>query len=203
MKHRSGILVTILAVMLCTAVQARPRPGFGIEWGGGASFLETHHFNYNTQEGRINDVSTRFLFHAQAYVLADFNLHITDRIGIALVSGYQGIFKDREMIPLDLRLKFCPKGFSEDGPVLFAEGGAGFPVIHKQANVVAALGAVGGGFRLALKDMTGIDFTLAIRGCLDHPDVYDEVNGLWIDSADVKRNNAAYFALTIGVALNF
>ena len=79
----------------------------------------------------------------------------------------------------------------------FIDLGSGISIKeHPQAILT---GKAGGGYRISLSRDTKLDFNMALRTVLTHPDIYHY--GDMIPHDKVNRNNAYNSALSLGIAL--
>ena len=42
-----------------------------------------------------------------------------------------------------------------------------------------------------------------LRACDDHPPIWDEENGSYVDAANIRKNLAVYTSFEVGVAFRF
>jgi len=201
---KKTLLLCILFLCIGKPVaSARPSFHFGLEWGAGCCIAEFHHFNYVSEDGRVNDKSGSLCFRPNAYIHAYAGMGLDEHWLLALKTGYEGVYVDRTMLPVLLKLQYSVNTFDKDGGFTFIEAGPDIPVINKSSGKVCATGSVGGGYRLALTQKTSIDFNAGFRISYDRPGIWDEYNYVWVPEKDIMRNNALYFGLTLGIGLNF
>ena len=110
-----------------------------------------------------------------------------------------GIDKDREVIPVGVRLNYSFKGTDADGPLAFIGGGLGFPD-HFTTAAVHYIN-LGGGYRLRLSSTWDIDFIATFRLCDDHPPIRDPESGEYVNGSNIRKNVAAYCSLELGIAI--
>ena len=198
------LLATVLALAAPHRTEGRtPQLRYGLEWGGSTTLVSTHHYNYldNTLGFRIDDSGTDTHRWGNAFVCAYCGLDLLPRLALSLRSGLAGIAPDRRLVPLTLRLSWHPHGSCSDGLFLLGEGGPGFPDFLEDRPMVLAI--AGGGYRLQLGEKSSLDLLLTARAVLDHPAIWDEEERHYIETQNVRRNDAVHYALCLSLGLNF
>lgn len=207
MKKAAISLVAVLSALFCISAQAQaPRVRYGLEWGISPTFLQSRDINYISAEGyRVDEDWTGLEFDVNGLVMAEFGVNLNDCFALSLYAGYAGISKDNRLFPLLLRLSAFPKGMTDDGIFIFADGGAGFhSAIPDAATLPAAVIAdAGTGYHIALNRSIGLDFQVSLRGSFDHMLIKDADTGNWVPDADVRRNATRCYALCFSIGLNF
>ena len=77
----------------------------------------------------------------------------------------------------------------------------GFPDFLEDRPMVLAI--AGGGYRLQLGEKSSLDLLLTARAVLDHPAIWDEEERHYIETQNVRRNDAVHYALCLSLGLNF
>lgn len=175
----------------------------GIEWGYTATAFSYHHYNYLDEYigFRIDDKGWDYTYHSNAYVLGTLGFDIIPELNLRVSCGFQGISKDRRVIPLIGRLSYFPDCTWEDGVFFFTEAEVVLSAQDRYRNITG--GQAGTGYRFTLTPRTALDFHIGARIVYDEPDVWDPLEEGYISERNIKLSNAWYFALNIGVSLSF
>lgn len=200
-------LLIILLIFTCFNIivkaedNHKPRFVYGIEWGYAATFQSGYHYNFFAPEGyRVDDYGNSFGYKSNA----DVYLYLGHEIGkswiVSLYAGYAGVGKIHEVIPVTLRAtRFWGDDPSTDRWFAFIDAGSGISVKKPVQEIIA--GKIGGGYRIALSQKTGLDLILALRMTYTHPEIiYD---GQPVDVGKVNRSNAYLSAVSLGLSLSF
>ncbi len=173
----------------------------GIEWGFSPSLASYHHFNYLDESigFRIDDEGWTYPDCMNAFFLASISFDLGRKTGLSLLSGYHGVDKDRRMVPLLLRTDIYPKGKDRDGFILFSDLG----VSLRSKQISSNQFQLGSGYSIVLTPHSSLVFRLGARIVYDTPDVWDPIEEEYISARNIKRNDAWYYALNIGVGLYF
>lgn len=204
MKRLLTLTIALLALCSGRCLAISPVVSLGVEWGVEPQFATMHRFNYVCAEGyRVNDQWSGVNYHTNAFITGNISFNLGQWFRLGLYSGYSGISKNVNVVPVTLRLSFFPKGWSNTGFLYFLDGGTGFQ-IHKadtpsQAPSILVKG--GAGYRYILSSQTSLDFLLTARGAVDNPLILDPDGHGYV--MDVRYSTAAYFAIGFSVALNF
>ena len=203
--RRLFTLVLALALALpCLAGGASGRFRSGIEWGANFSFWQFYHFNYISDAGaRVDSQDSHFTNYINGTLRAHAGVLLSPAWELDLVSGYVGLWDDRAVVPVNLRLAFYRGGCDLDGGLrLFLEGG---PLIGRaKGDAVSWLVREGAGRRIMLSDRLSMDLILSLQQSIDHPggSVFDPGHGIYIPEGNALRSNTSYCALCFSVALN-
>ena len=207
MKNFPAILLTSFLILCGTRAGAQaPRVRYGLEWGITPTFIRSQDINYISAEGyRVDEDTSGFDFFANGYILADIGVNINDNAALSLYAGYAGLSDNNRVFPLLLRLSAFPKGMTTDGIFLYAEGGVGFHSATPGAGTLssAIIADTGWGYHIALSRSIGLDFQMGLRASFDHVHIKDADTGEWVPDADIRRNDARYYALCFSIGLNF
>lgn len=175
----------------------------GVEWGYTQGFFQSRNYNYISEEGyRVFEDKRRFQAVSNAQVQVHFGFRLNERTNLAVCGGYMGMGKDNRLLPLALRLSFFPSTDSEDGMFAYAQGGVAWH-IHTTAGRMAALAAIGGGYRFRLSYFTNLDLLFGIKYLRDHPSIPNPEGPGNVPEHNIRMNNAGYCALDISIAVNF
>ena len=175
----------------------------GGEWGYTQGFYQSRNYNYISEEGyRIFEENRRFQAIANAQVLAHFGYRINDKMNLAVYGGYMGMGKDNRLLPVMLRVSFFPFTDVEDGMFVYAQGGVAWH-IHSTAGNMAALAALGGGYRFRLSLYTNLDLLLGVKYLRDHPSIPNPEGPGNVPEHNIRMNNAGYGALDVSIAISF
>lgn len=209
MKSARKILLALSVTILSLTAQARsPLFRYGLEWGFAPMVYETHHLNYIAGEGyRVDDNDSGASFAANATLLAGFGINLSDHVSMGVYAGYTGLSDENRVLPLSLRATWFPKGVTSDGFLCYADVGTGFHV-HISDRIEpdrtpAKTAGIGAGYHFALTRSIGLDLQMGFREAFDHALILDPDGSGYISGRDIRRNNAAYSALNMSIALTF
>lgn len=196
MKRAAFILLALFlaSTAICRADDFRKSSfSFGLGWGFCPTFFQYHKFVYRDEYGStVPDIGSGFQFEDDFFVLARSGITFGEKSTLSLSGGLMGIGDNRRCIPLLLGYNFAAGGMKRDGAIVFADGGAGFP-LNTVADRPALIGRVGGGYRLVLDTRVFLDFSAGVNVIYDHP----------CEEASVRKNEAFRLGASIGVALGF
>ena len=204
MKKRIAIIfILMLACSLALCQEQRSRFHWGMEWGYGASAFKYWSNNYfDAKVGfRIWDEGHEFAFVPNAYAGLYAGFDLGRKLYLSLFSGTMGIYSDRRVIPLGLRATYAFKGQDSQGVLAYLGGGLCF---HDFS--IAAPGQylqLGGGYRIKLGRSMDMDLLAHLRACDDHPSIWDEEDGAYVQKDNIRKNLAAYISFELGVAIRF
>ena len=200
---KRSILLIISLLCLHANAGAVKRFHIGAEWGANTTLMTFHHFNYMDEAVgfRIDDQGWEAGRVLNAYASLSLGLDFGRKTNLSILGGVCGLPGGRRAVPLSLRASYMPRGTASDGSFFFLEGG-GAAVWHPEVSS-AAFARTGGGYRLMLDSHASLDVHLCLRNTYDHPRVWDKLEERYIQKRNIRRNNAWYCALEIGVALNF
>ncbi|MBR5924636.1 MAG: hypothetical protein IKZ60_04175 [Bacteroidales bacterium] len=203
MKRAAAYLA---ALLLCLSANAGGKDFLrrfhpGLEWGYTLTATSYQHFNYlDTSIGfRINDQGWTYPPRSNAFILGSLTFDLSDRFCLGLLSGYEGIDRMRRTIPLLCRGSFYPNGRDEDGVFFFSDLGLNLSHPEARGNQMQ----IGSGYTIFLAPRCALAFQAGGRVTYDRPDVWDPIEEEYIPKRNIKRNDAWYFALNIGVSLKF
>ena len=204
MKRLAALLSALLALGCLRCPAITPVVSLGVEWGIEPQIASMHRFNYVCAEGyRVNDQWSGIDYHTNAFVTGNISFNIARWFRLGLYSGYCGVSKNVNVVPLTLRLSFYPKGWNADGFLYFLDSGVGFHLRKagdpEQSPCILVKG--GAGYRHILSSDASLDFLLTARGVIDRPLIEDPDGYGYV--TDVRYCSAAYLALGFSIALNF
>lgn len=199
------IIITIAICSSCLLSNARdssfPRMTFGVEWGYIATFYSGYHYNFFAPEGyRVDPRGHSFGFdsNAEGYLTVGYNLD--ERLNISAYIGMSAVMDHHFTIPASIRLtRYYGKDPMKDRWLSFLDIGSGIIIKKKPQEILT--GKLGGGYRMTLSRNTKLDFLVAYRCILTHPDI--EYYGTPVPHDRINRNNSYSSALSIGIALIF
>ena len=206
MRFRHIISLTcaalLLSVMTCNAQSDRPRWRLGTEWGYSVAFFNHYHYCYPDPDigYRVDDEQYVNIDYLGAYWLICGGYDISERFNASFGVGSMGIYDKRIVIPVVADVNWLPKGVGCDGPIVTLGGGV---AVNSPRHKPIVLARTGAGYRFALSNWADLDFILRFRASLDHPRVWDADGGRYIDESVVLRNDALYFAVSLGMVLSF
>lgn len=199
---KKAALVILLMTLPVLMRAGGPRLSFGLEWGYTSTFLKTSQHNFICEEGyRIieNPVSWRYL--SNGAVLARAGADLTENINLSLYSGLLGVYSKRWIVPLELRMRWCPSGLYNEGILLQAGGGLGFPTSSLYETGARAVAGVG--YRLPIYRTLSVDLILSWNFTLDSETILDPDTGDKVPRYRITSNSTEYQAFNLSIALNF
>ncbi len=175
----------------------------GISWGYSAKLLAFHHYNYldNSIGFRIDDQQWTTSFTSNAFVQGSISFDLTRRLQSSVLCGYVGIAPGRTIVPVSIRFAFYPRYSFEDGMFYFVQSGVFF---RKKASEIPSYGFLGGtGYRIMLASWLSLDLHGGISFTYDRPPVWDPLEETFIPKSNIRRNDAWYCSLNLGISLVF
>ncbi len=204
MKKRSAILlILLLSCSLSQAQGLRSAFRWGLEWGYGASAFRYWSNNYLDAQVsyRIWDEGHEFAFTPNAYATLYAGADIGRHLNLSLYSGTMGIYTDRQVIPVGLRATLAFRGNDSGGALAFLGGGFCFPGLSFSSP--GHYLQIGGGYRIKLGSVMDMDLLAHLRTCDDHPPIWDEEDGAYVQDGNIRKNLAVYSSFELGVAISF
>lgn len=200
-------VITLAALLLCLACFAGGKGRFldrihpGIDWGWSLTPAAYHHYNYLDKSigFRINDEGWDTSPHVNAYILGSIAYDFSRIFGISILSGYQGIEKGRRIVPVVTRATFYLAGNEDDTVILFTDMGLALDEFKRKCNFFQ----LGSGYRIALNTRNSISFRMGLKVTYDRPDIWDPIEEEYIPEHNIKRNDAWYYALNLGLTMEF
>lgn len=203
-------ILTMILIPFCLNARERNseftrRLQCGVEWGYTQTYYKYHHYNIVSAEGyRINEESNGFFFHPNGSLLANVGYDLTDRLNLAVYSGYLGLADNCRVFPISLRASIFPhNNMYEDGFFSYIEGGIGFRVPTLEKHDPAYFISAGEAYRIKLTPYCNLDFMLSMRLCFDRPMIANPDGGGYVSRHNIRSNSARYHALSLSIALNF
>ena len=178
-----------------------PRLTYGVEWGYIGVFYSGYHYNFFAPEGyRADPRNYKFMYmsNAEAYLHLGYNIDANHNI--SAYAGISAIERYHHTIPVSIRFtRYSGNDHMKDRWFTFIDLGSGISIKkHPQAILT---GKIGWGYRISLSRDTKLDFLMAYRAVLTHPDIYHYGEMIPFDS--INRNNAYNSAISFGMALTF
>lgn len=198
--------IFILLTIPTISFAGKPVLRFGAEWGLDDQFFIAYRYNYISNSGyRVIDENSLYKNDVNGTVLLNAGLVFNDRLSLGLYSGYSGIARQTNVIPVSLRLGWYPKGFSSDGFFYFADAGAGFHLINSDQPQTppCTIAKAGAGYHICLSSRFSLELLVNARGVFDSPSIKDPDGMGYIPHENVRHSSYAGYALSVGVALNF
>lgn len=199
-------LCLLLLILLCLPAMAggggflgRFHPG--IEWGMSITPASFHHYNYLDESigFRINDEGWTYDTKLGAFVLGSVAFDITRTFRVGILSGLQGVERNRRIVSLVSRLSFYLSGTDDDGIFVYTDVGLALNEMKKKCNYAQ----IGSGYRLLLTPSYSLCFRVSSRIVYDRPEVWDPIEEEYISERNIKRNDTWYCALNLGFSLEF
>lgn len=208
---RKFLLISVIiasAVMDAAAdepVRDFPRFTFGLEGNCILSAISYSHINYIAADGyRVDRRGSDCRPAVNGELLLNAGYNIGRHMNMALCFGISGISRGETVMPLSLRLTVL---FGRD-PLKarwfsFIDGGTGIGTgTVARFSPVAKIGA---GYRISLTKSAKLDFMLSLRSIYTHPQIteFSEGDMVQVPSDRIRRSQAFYNAVMLGVGLNF
>lgn len=202
------ILILAILPLLSFGVEAKEsisssykKLTFGAEWSYISSFHYKIHHNFFSEEGYRVDLNQRgFDYESNGEVLLHCGYNFNHIWNLSLYSGFVGIYDIGNTIPFSLRLtRYFNEDRLGDRWLCFLDAGSGV-CLKKNPQMTACL-KLGGGYRISLSRTTKMDFIMAYRASLTHPEIVFDGKGIPYDK--INRNNAYVSALSFGISLSF
>lgn len=200
------LLVSLLApATLRAAAKVPVRLRGGIEWGCSQHLWRHFHLNYLTEaNARVDSQGSQWqpATGAQAGIYAGVLLSRSWEAD--LTAQYCGIWEDRRVFPVNLRLVHYFGSSDKDSLIkAFSQGG---PVISNNFNMLPSWLVKGGiGRRKMLGERMSLDLSLSLQICFDHPEhnIYDPRHDYHVNQQKALRNNSTYASCCVDLSLNF
>lgn len=200
--------VTIILI-LCLAVSRAfagndecPKITFGAEWGYVGTIYSGYHYNFFAPEGyRVDPREHSFKYDTNAEACLHIGYNFNSQNNLSLYMGVSAVENYHHIIPISLRYTwfYDEKSYIEDRWFSFVDLGSGVCIKKRPQEILT--GKIGGGYRMSLSQSVKIDFVLALRTILTHPEI--EYYGTIIEYDKINRNNAYVSAISLGMALTF
>jgi len=207
MNRIKYILATLTLIAgAFTASAKAPLFKYGAEWGIGANIFYDKQLNYITEEGyRIDDSVAEGAFIPNGQILGSIGINATGRFSISLMSGYLGVSRNNRMIPILLRAGYHFNGLESDGLFAFIDGGIGIHLrkTWEPERKPAGMTDAGMGYRFILTHRTSLDLLFNVKGTFDTLLVTDPDSGEFIKENNIRKNNAFFLTLNVGLGINF
>ena len=173
----------------------------GIEWGHTLTAATYQHYNYlDPSIGfRINEEGWLAPPASNAYILGSISYNISETLSFSLLSGYQGISKGRRAVPVLCRAYYYFTGMQSDGFYFTYDFGVNLLATGGHGNQLQ----LGTGYSMVLTPRCSVGLFASVRAVYDQPDIWDPIEEEYIPEQNIRRNDAWYCALNIGVALKF
>lgn len=204
MKSKAYILAAFMILSLTANAGGRDflkQLHAGIEWGYSLTPASFHHYNFLDESigFRIDDKGWFTQPNSNAYVLGSLIYDVSSYYSISLLSGWQGVDLARRMVPILLRMNIKPSGFDHDGFFFFSDMGLDLLDWNSQGNQFQ----LGSGYSIILAPHYSIGLRVGARVIYDRPEIWDPIEEEYISECNINRNDALYFALNIGLILEF
>lgn len=201
----STIVLLLGAAQISSAAEPRSHIRGGVEWGYTMSIWQNYHYNYLTDAyARVDSQGSDVDFNSHGHIYAYIGYEFARTWEADVIAGLAGVWTDRSVVPIDLRLtKFFPlksgnslKAFIEGGPIISHNG-----FVEEDSSYIARLG---GGYRIMLTERLSLDLSVSFFNCMDHPaDVVDPKYNSHIDPALLRRSDTLYQGLSFSISLNY
>lgn len=197
----ASILVSITAMAGRSDSVPCKRFTFGAEWNYIASFSSIIHHNFFSEIGYRVDIKDRmFEYKSNADLYLHCGLNMNENWNVSLYAGIAGVYDINKVVPISLRFtRYFRPDEKGDRWFAFLDGGSGISLSRHPQSI--ACGKAGGGFRLAMNQVSMLDFIVAFRMTLTHPEL--EFDGFSIPADKINRNNALVSAVSVGLSLTF
>lgn len=197
----SMIFMIFLNIAAAFAQEDTRRITFGAEWSSSAVFYTAYHLNYFSPDGyRYNQrgVETEPAFNGEVLLHVGYNLN--DRWNLALYTGFTGIAKIHNAVPVSFRAtRMFKSNRHGDRWLAFADAGTGFS-LKEHVQEICSL-KLGSGYRFSLSPDSKIDLLVSARCTYTHPEIYFEhetISQRW-----TNRNDALVMSASLGMSITF
>lgn len=173
----------------------------GLEWGYTLTYATYQHFNYlDPSIGfRIDEKGWTAPPSSNAFILGSICYDLSEYLSVSLISGYQGISKNCRSIPVLCRAHFYLSGMYTDGFFILYDFGVNLGRPNNYGNQIQ----LGTGYSFVLTPHSSIALNMGLRVVYDCPDIWDPIEEHYIPEHNIRRNDAWYCALNMGIALKF
>lgn len=174
---------------------------YGAEWSYIASYHCGIHHNFFSEDGyRVDLNHTSFGYESNGDVYLHAGINLRRRWNLSMYAGLAGVYDIGKIVPISIRATryFNP---NQMGDRWFSFLDAGSGICLKEEPQAALIGKIGGGYRIALSEVSSLDFILAYRMTLTHPEII--FDGYKVPVNMTNRNNAYISAISIGISLSF
>lgn len=193
-----------LALLPCARALAGGgvRFSYGLEWSYTSTFLRSWQYNFICNEGyRIIDQDESWRYFSNGSIIANAGADLGRSFNLSVYSGLSGVYFKRWMIPVELRLRYCPTGMHNNGLICFAGASAMFPTSVRRETCFAA--GLGAGYRVAIFRNISIDLLISAHLVTDHDQIADPDTGASVPTLDITKNASQYASLRFTAAINF
>lgn len=179
---------------------------FGIEGSFSGTFLTFRDYNFISSFGyRVHNKDLYASYHSNGELMLHAGCNVTGRLNLSLYSGCCGISRFERLYPVSLRITCYPgKGGTPEKWFLFAEGGPGMkePFSWKSVSGIAKIGT---GYSIWLSRASRLNFIMAFRSVFTKPALseYGSLTAVSVSNDKIRKNNAVYMAMTLGIGLAF
>lgn len=179
---------------------------FGIEGSFSGTFLTFRDYNFISSFGyRVHNKALYASYHSNGEFLLHTGCNMTGRLNLSVYTGCCGISRFERLYPVSLRITFYPgKEGTLEKWFLFAEGGPGTkePFSWKSVSGIAKIGT---GYSIWLSRASRLNFIMAFRSVFTNPALseYGSLTAVSVSNEKIRKNNAAYMAMTLGIGLTF
>jgi len=207
MKKCILIIAALLPLLYCPAKaqdwRVRSPLRFGVEWGYSLSVYKYYHFNYieATDGYRVDDEGSSSSWLINAYGVGMVGVDLSRYLNLSLNIGLTGIYRGRNVYSASIRGSWYFSNVNSSGFFIYSDGGLGISEAFDED--FCALMHIGGGYRISLSRRSDLDLSLSFRSALDHPEIWDEWEGKYVEKRNIRRNNALYYALCFGIGISF
>ena len=175
---------------------------FSLNWGYDATILDIYHFNYiHPNDGyRVDEQKVKPMLYSNGNAAAGISVEFARHFSLGIYGGYAGVQQRTRLFPLSLKAAYYFNSYAVDGTFITLEGGAGF---HEKRDDISPFSKVGYGWRMKLGKKSSMDLGLNLRITADHPPVYDASIYGYVPEENMRRSDAVYSSVGIGIGLNF
>lgn len=201
---RISLIATLLllsSIFVNGQDSSMPKITYGVEWGYIAVFYSGYHHNFFAPEGyRVDPRGHEFVYDSNAEACMNIGYNFNEKYNLALYMGLSAIEDYHHTVPVSLRLtRYHGGNHLSDRWFSFVDLGSGISIKSHPQEILT--GKIGGGYRISLSRSAKLDFLVALRSVLTHPDI--EYYGTEIDYSSINRNNAYISAISLSMALTF
>ncbi len=199
------LIIILSAIFLSLSANAQESSGkfhYGVEWGINYAAFSSVYCTFITDEGYVvESKDATFNKHLNGTITGCVGYDITRRFGLYAFSGYMGVRKKENIIPVTLRGVWAlNKSIKPAYSSLYLEAGCGFRKGVSRPVLLARTGYIG---TVKLTEKTSLKINGGILVSLSHPDVYDKYSDKMVEPEDLGISNSLNISPIITLGLEF
>lgn len=175
---------------------------YGVEWGINYAAFSSTYSTFITDEGYVvESKDATFNGHLNGTITGYIGYSVGRRFGLYAFSGYMGVRKKENVIPLTLRGVWAlDKSPKTTGSSIYIEGGFGF---RKNVSRPVLLSRIGYIYTVRLTSRSSLMINGGILVSHSHPDVYDKYSDKMVERKDLGISNSLNIGPICTLGLEF